>query len=255
MTRRADPHSGKSGDELLEQAFDGLEQQTPERLSRVIRWLRDPKSRKIRIPLGILFILASFLWFLPVLGVEFFPIGLLLIAQDVPFLRRPVAKMMLWLERTWAEQHRKLARKGAWAGYLLGFSGGGLFEGILLHQILQWHHVLLGLQLGPLQNTQTQILVDGLFHLLMCLIALTGVWSLWRGRNAADLLAGRTLLSHAMIGFGAWNVADALISHWFLGIHRIRMDAPNPLAWDLLWLAIFGLGPLIAGLLLSRRRE
>ena len=255
MTRRTDPDSGRSSDELLEQAFDKLEQQTPARLSRILHWLRDPRSRKFRIPLGILFILASFFWFLPVLGVEFLPIGLLLIAQDVPFLRRPVARMMLWLERTWDEQRRKLVRKGAWAGYLLGFSLGGLFEGILLHQILQWHHVLLGLRLGALQHTRVQILVDGLFHLLMCLIAAAGVWSLWRGRHATDLLAGRTLLSHAMIGFGAWNVADALIAHWFTGIHRIRMDSPNPLAWDLLWLALFGLVPLIAGLLLSRSRE
>ena len=99
------------GKELLEEAFDGLEREVPDRVTRVIRWLRDPKSRKVRIPLGILFIVASFFWFLPVLGLEFLPIGLLLIAQDVPFLRRPVARMMLWLEERWRALRRRFKQK------------------------------------------------------------------------------------------------------------------------------------------------
>ena len=255
MARHSNRGSAKRGEELLDQAFEGLEQQTPDRLTRIIRWLRDPKARKVRIPLGLLFIAASFFWFLPIVGLEFLPIGLLLIAQDVPFLRRPVAKMMLWGERKWAEQRRQLARPGAWAGYLLGFSLGGLFEAILPRWILQWQHLLLGLQWGPLQQMSIQVLADRLFLLVMCFIALAGVWSLWRGRHAADLTAPSTLLRHAMIAFGAWNVMDALLLHWSLSIHRIRMDVPNPLVWDLLWLAIFGLVPLAAGLLLSRRRR
>lgn len=33
-----------------------------------------------------------------------------------------------------------------WAGYALGFGLGGFSDGILLHQILQWHHLLSGLE-------------------------------------------------------------------------------------------------------------
>ncbi len=36
-------------------------------------------------------------------------------------------------------------------------------------------------------------------------------------------------------------------SHWLLGLHRVKMDSPNPFFWDLLWLAVFGLGPLLLG--------
>jgi hypothetical protein len=86
---------------LLDEAFETLEEDAPDRVARIIRWFRNPKSRWIRLPLGILFILASFFWFLPVVGIEFFPIGLLLVAQDVPFLRRPAAKLMIWLENKW----------------------------------------------------------------------------------------------------------------------------------------------------------
>ena len=56
-------------------------------------------------------IVASFFWFLPVIGVEFLPIGLLLIAQDVPFLRRPVARLMLWLEERWRALRRRFRRR------------------------------------------------------------------------------------------------------------------------------------------------
>ncbi len=98
------------GQRVLDQAFDGLEQEVPDRVCRAIRWLRNPKSRWVRLPLGALFILSSVLWFLPVLGIEFLPLGLLLIAQDVPFLRKPVGYLTLWLE------HRWLALKHWWQG-------------------------------------------------------------------------------------------------------------------------------------------
>jgi hypothetical protein len=89
------------GRKELDQAYEQLEEEVPNRVSRAIRWLRDPEARWIRIPLGVLFILGGLLWFLPVVGIEMLPIGLLLIAQDIPFLRKPVGRAMLWLERQW----------------------------------------------------------------------------------------------------------------------------------------------------------
>lgn len=63
----------------------------------MLRWLHSSRSRPVRLPLALLFILGSFFWYLPVLGLELLPIGLLLIAHDVPFLRWPAAKMVMWL--------------------------------------------------------------------------------------------------------------------------------------------------------------
>jgi hypothetical protein len=94
------PRQGQKGHEL-EEAFDEIESKAPDRLARAIRWMRRPQARLVRIPLGILCILGSFLWFLPVLGLWFLPLGLLLIAQDVPFLRRPVGRMTLYLLGQW----------------------------------------------------------------------------------------------------------------------------------------------------------
>jgi hypothetical protein len=96
------------GQRTLDQAFEVLERETPDRVSRAIHWLRSPESRWVRIPLAIVFIAAAFLGpVLPVVGLELLPIGLLLIAQDVPFLKKPVGRAMLWLERKWLELRKR----------------------------------------------------------------------------------------------------------------------------------------------------
>lgn len=104
----------KEGQQQLDRAMDVLEREAPDRVSRAVRWLRSPASRWVRIPLGLLFIAGGLLWFLPVLGVELLPIGLLLVAQDVPFLKKPVGRGMLWLERKWLRRkQRKQQRRAA----------------------------------------------------------------------------------------------------------------------------------------------
>jgi len=95
----------------LDEAFDELERETPDFLTRAICWLRKPQARMVRLPLGILCIVAGFLWFLPVVGLEFFPIGLLLIAQDVPFLRRPVGRGTCYLLNRWVQFRKWWARR------------------------------------------------------------------------------------------------------------------------------------------------
>lgn len=56
------------------------------------------------------------------------------------------------------------SRRYQWSGYLLGFVLGGFFDGILLHQILQWHHFLSTINSD---NIRLQVAADGYFHVLM----------------------------------------------------------------------------------------
>jgi hypothetical protein len=95
------------GQRELDEAFDRLEQELPNWLGRKLRWLRSPKSRWVRIPLAILLILQSAVFFLPFAGLHLLPVGLLLIAQDIPALKRPVARAMLWLLRKWVALRRR----------------------------------------------------------------------------------------------------------------------------------------------------
>jgi uncharacterized membrane protein len=137
-----------------------------------------------------------------------------------------------------------------WAA-LLGVSLGGFFDGILLHQILQWHHLL---SLVPgMADVRLQVLWDGYFHGLMYLLAAVALWGLWRALRRDEAASGIRLLGALLAGFGLWHVADGLVSHWALGIHRIRVDVDNPLIWDLGWFVGFGLAPLAVGWALIRR--
>jgi uncharacterized membrane protein len=145
-------------------------------------------------------------------------------------------------------------QKGAftWAGYLLGFSLGGFFDGILLHQILQWHHLLSAVDRPPFRDLRVQVMADGLFHAAMYLIAVIGLWNLFRARHIfAERAADRLLIANVLIGFGVWHVVDAVLFHWTLEIHHIRMDQ-NPLFWDILWFVVFGLVFIGAGMWLRR---
>jgi hypothetical protein len=106
-------NTAKGGNDELDDAFDRLHGEVPDSLKRAIAWMRTPHARIVRWPLGILCILGSFLWFLPVLGLWFFPLGLLLIAQDVPLLRRPVGRMTLYLLDRWVQLRNWWARRRA----------------------------------------------------------------------------------------------------------------------------------------------
>ena len=145
-------------------------------------------------------------------------------------------------------------RSFRWAGYLVGIALGGFFDGILLHQVLQWHHLLSLVDSPALRDIRTQILADGLFHVLMYLVALAGLALLWRSRQAfARPAGGRMLAACVLLGFGIWNIADVVLFHWVLVIHRIRVDSAFPLMWDIAWLLAFGPPFIIAARALRRR--
>lgn len=157
-----------------------------------------------------------------------------------------------------AALHRRsppaFTKRFRWAGYLLGFALGGFFDGILLHQVLQWHHLLSAVEGAAFRDVRVQILSDGLFHILMYVLAAVGLWLLWRvRREVPEPGADRLLFANLLIGFGVWHVLDGILSHWTLGIHRIRMDVDNPLFWDLLWFFVFGVAFIAAGWFLRRK--
>jgi hypothetical protein len=90
----------------LDRHFAWFEKKLPPRPAKFVSRVRKPSSIYVRIPLAILLIAGGFLSFLPVLGLWMLPLGLLLFAQDVPFLQKPMAKMLGWIERKWIERER-----------------------------------------------------------------------------------------------------------------------------------------------------
>ena len=66
-----------------------------------------------RVPFGFLLIAGGVMWFMPVVGIEMLPIGLLIIAMDVPFLRQPVGRGTPWLLDRWVRLRRWWAQRRA----------------------------------------------------------------------------------------------------------------------------------------------
>jgi hypothetical protein len=95
----------------LDRHFAWFESKMPSPLANFVGWVRKPSSRLVRIPLAILLVAGGIFSFLPVLGLWMLPLGLILIAQDLPFLQGPMARMLGWIERKWIE--RKAAKRAS----------------------------------------------------------------------------------------------------------------------------------------------
>lgn len=89
------------GKQALRRAFKRIEQEVPNRVGSALRWLRHPSSHLVRIPVGILLIFGGIFSILPFLGLWMLPLGLLLIASDIPFLQRPMARFALAILSLW----------------------------------------------------------------------------------------------------------------------------------------------------------
>ena len=136
------------------------------------------------------------------------------------------------------------------AGILFGLGLGGFFDGILLHQLLQWHHMLTSAGYPPdnLENLRLNTVADGLFHAATYVFVVLGLIALWRSAHRTHLWWSWKLLAGTMlIGFGVFNVIEGVIDHHVLGLHHVKETAPREywIYWDvgfLLWGAamIFG---------------
>jgi hypothetical protein len=82
-----------------ERQIERLLDRLPGRLRSTIRWLRLPSSRWVRLPAGVLLVCGSLLAILPIFGLWMLPLGLMLLAEDVPPLRRARDRTLDWIER------------------------------------------------------------------------------------------------------------------------------------------------------------
>jgi uncharacterized membrane protein len=125
-------------------------------------------------------------------------------------------------------------------GIVLGAGLGGFVDGIVLHQILQWHHLLTGTEEFPattLEDLEVNTLWDGLFHLATLILVAAGLSLLWRARgNGRNVGSGRVLVGWALVGWGLFNLIEGIVDHHILGIHHVR-SGPNELLFDVAFLA------------------
>ena len=138
----------------------------------------------------------------------------------------------------------------------MGIGLGGFVDGIVLHQILQWHHMLTGehgdQSMGTVAGLEANTLADGFFHLAtwLCVVAAT-VLTLRAWQRGELAPPWRAHLGMVLAGWGAFNLVEGLIDHQLLSLHHVRDDLGGPLGWDLSFLAL-GLALIAGGTALAR---
>jgi hypothetical protein len=82
-----------------EHRLQRLTERLPPAARPLARWLRSPSARPVRLPVGLLLCVGGILGALPLLGFWMLPAGVVLVAEDIPPLRRATGRMLAWLEQ------------------------------------------------------------------------------------------------------------------------------------------------------------
>ncbi|GAA4881278.1 DUF2243 domain-containing protein [Saccharopolyspora cebuensis] len=134
-------------------------------------------------------------------------------------------------------------------GIVLGVGLGGFVDGILLHQVLQWHHMLsstdtdnIGVRYydpETVSGLEMNTLWDGLFHTVCWLAVLIGL-ALLHSRvthHRRQVWASRVLWGWVLVGWGLFNLVEGIVDHHVLGIHHVH-GGPHRLWWDIGFLVL-----------------
>jgi uncharacterized membrane protein len=125
------------------------------------------------------------------------------------------------------------------AGVVLGIGLGGFIDGILLHQIWQVHAMLSAkVPLDTMENMQTNMTADGIFHAVVWVATLIGIIMLFNAAKRSDVsFSGRVFYGSMLAGWGVFNVVEGVIDHHILEVHHV-VERFGRSMWDLLFLAV-----------------
>ncbi|MEV8593337.1 DUF2243 domain-containing protein [Streptomyces sp. NPDC052013] len=141
-------------------------------------------------------------------------------------------------------------------GIVLGVGLGGFADGILLHQLLQWHHMLtstdqdrVGVKYydpDTVPGLRMNTVWDGIFHTVCWLAVLTGLAILYSRvtHDRRRVWTSRVLWGWMLTGWGLFNLVEGVLDHHVLGIHHVYAG-DGQLWWDLGFLLMGAL--LVAG--------
>lgn len=143
------------------------------------------------------------------------------------------------------------------SGLLFGLGLGGFFDGIVLHQILQWHHMVSNTESYPptsVANLEINVMADGFFHAATYIFVLAGLITLWTALSNRPIPWSTLGFIGAMLaGWGIFNLVEGIVDHHILQVHRVNETVPESqmIYWDIGFL-VWGAAMLIIGWILWR---
>lgn len=147
-----------------------------------------------------------------------------------------------------------------WPGVLIGFGIGGLVNGIVVRDLLQWHQTMSGTEAMSGAGLEMNLRANGIVAAGCLLIALVGVLWLW---NAASMRrhdhwrgSGRHMIGWFLIGWAVFTIASTVVATMILGWHDVNetVAAGDRMMWN--WGAV-GVGVVVGliGLALAMSRR
>ncbi len=128
------------------------------------------------------------------------------------------------------------------AAIILGLGIAGAIDGILFHQLIQWHHMI------DSPDIEFEILTDGLFTAAFSALLVWGGINIFKHARNHELGSSfRLFLAGILIGAGTFNLVEGIIDHHILQVHRVRPLAKYPLIYDIVFL-LLGLKLVLIGL-------
>jgi uncharacterized membrane protein len=109
------------------------------------------------------------------------------------------------------------------AGTFLGLGLGGIFNGILFHQILQAHSMLSArVPQTSVASMEINLYWDGVFQAVTWAVTLVGIILLWRTGGRRDVPhRGRTFAGSLFVGWGLFICLESIVAHHILQLHHV----------------------------------
>jgi uncharacterized membrane protein len=134
------------------------------------------------------------------------------------------------------------------AATVLGIGIGGFIDGIVFHQVLQFHEMLTNkIPANTLVNKSINMFWDGIFHFFTLLSTIIGIYLLWKLLPKVNINKSGYLLAGGMsMGWGLFNLVEGIIDHHLLKLHNVNEYSEEKGLWNYGFL-FFGIVLVIAG--------
>jgi uncharacterized membrane protein len=141
----------------------------------------------------------------------------------------------IWASNQWSKNPLPLTT----TALVLGVGIGGFIDGIVFHQILQWHEMLSNtISTATVVGKSINMFWDGMFHASTLIIVCAGILSLWNLSKRNDIANDTRILTGGLLsGWGLFNCVEGTINHHIAGLHNVREFA-NHETWNVGFLII-----------------
>lgn len=123
---------------------------------------------------------------------------------------------------------------------IIGIGLGGFIDGIVFHQILQWHEMLsYKIPATNYIGKSVNMFWDGIFHAFCFIVVLIGIFKLYKLLKRTDINTDKKVFwGGILFGWGFFNVVEGVINHHILKLHNVREFSSNPDFWNFAFLGI-----------------